>query len=94
MSMSARRPGARDPSASTNPLVPALACFKLAAVHLGASSSAALRRRFERGVYPGRFIIRLTPTRPGVDLHALLAWIRRGGRDTDELRMESTAQTK
>lgn len=59
-------------------LVPALASFNQAAPHLGASSAAALRRRFERGIYPQRFLVQITPEKKGVDLHALIAWIRQG----------------
>ncbi len=56
--------------------VPVLASFKVAAHHLGASSGAALRMRFERGTYPQRFLVKLTPSKPGVDLHGILEWIR------------------
>ena len=74
-------PETLDPA--ENYIVPALASFKVAALYLGASSGPALRRRFERGIYPKRFLVQLTPRNPGVDLHRLLAWIR-SGRQADE----------
>ena len=85
MSIPKRRLSARDKLGGvTNSFVPALASFKVAAVHLGAPSGAALRMRFDRGVYPVRFIVKLTPTRPGVDLHAILDWIRWGSRKDED----------
>ena len=75
--------GDTDPKANLVPTdveytVPALASFKQAAPHVGASSPAALRRRFEREIYPQRFLVQITPGKKGVDLHGLIAWIRRG----------------
>ena len=58
--------------------VPVLGSFRVAAHYLGCPSASALRARFRRGIYPARFIVALTPTRPGIDLHALIAWIRNG----------------
>lgn len=58
--------------------IPALPSFKAAAPHVGAPSGAALRKRFERGIYPKRFLVMLTDHLPGVDLPALLAWIKAG----------------
>ena len=85
MNLPKRRPKTGDyPAGSTSSFVPALANFKVAAIHLGAASAAALRMRFDRGVYPKRFLVQLTPSRPGVDLHAILHWIRWGSRKGDE----------
>ena len=85
MSLPKRGPEVGDTSAGlVSPFVPALANFKVAAIHLGAASAAALRMRFDRGLYPKRFIVQLTPSRPGVDLHAILHWIRWGSRKGDE----------
>jgi hypothetical protein len=80
--MSAGKQVAQD---ETGYAVPALASFKVAAPHVGASSAAALRRRFERGLYPRRFVVQLTPRLPGVDLHGLIAWIRHRNSDTEAL---------
>ena len=74
------RPAKAAPLPTATYAVPALASFKVAAHHLGAPSAAALRRRFERGIYPKEFILPLTPQKPGVDLHGLLAWMRRERR--------------
>ena len=63
--------------------VPALASFKVAAVHLGASSRFALHMRFSRGNYPKRFLVQITPEKKGVDLHGLIAWIRQGRPDAE-----------
>ncbi len=93
--MNDKRTGAvvagRTSAATGGYLVPALASFKVAALHLGASSGAAVRRRFERGIYPKRFLVQLTPRTPGVDLHAVLAWIRHGGADVKEPEPEAAA---
>ena len=79
-----RHEGEDISSGLVSPFVPALADFKVAAIHLGAASANALRMRFDRGLYPKRFIVQLTPTRPGVDLHAILQWIRWGSRKGEE----------
>ena len=85
MGIPKRRLEAGDkPDGATSAFVPALANFKVAAVHLGAASANALRMRFDRGVYPKRFIVQLTPSKPGVDLHAILHWIRWGSRTREE----------
>ena len=80
----ARHESRRTTAGSTSLFVPALASLKVAAVHLGASSANALRMRFDRGIYPKRFLVHLTPNKLGVDLHAILAWIRWGSRDHED----------
>lgn len=70
--------GKREGNESTAYSVPPLATFKDAARLLGAASAAALRRRFERGAIPRRFIVQLTEHRPGVDVHGVLEWYRAG----------------
>lgn len=58
---------------------PIFASIKVAAFHLGASSGAALLRRFERGIYPKEYLVHLTPRILVVDLERLIEWIRAGG---------------
>ena len=82
-----RHDSGNSPTEPLGAFIPALASFKMAAVHLGASNGEALRKRFARGLYPKRFLVQLTPSRPGVDLHAIIIWIRRGSRDRESPAM-------
>jgi hypothetical protein len=59
----------------TGPL-PAFPSLEESAPHLAGRTGAAIKRRFDRKLYPPEYLIHVTPKRLAVDLHGLVAWLR------------------
>ena len=72
--------------------IPALASLDESAIHLGAREGrgTTIYRRFQRGLYPNEFLVRVTPRRLAVDLPGLLTWITKNQGPSRTPQQEAT----